>query len=162
MYLVKLFNNFQNSIFIETATNIKLSVVPANPMDLGYANEACIANANCLGRKLALWEAGAVSNFGGPPAGAPKTQHKSPQIKLVRASNKFRFRICLKKSCLKILTFNLILIKPFSELLFDNADISSKPQKILKYMPCKTWKLNFMSRELTGIRLRPEMFLDIF
>ena len=29
-------------------------VVPANPLDLGYANEACIANANCLGRKLAL------------------------------------------------------------------------------------------------------------
>ena len=43
-------------------------------MDLGYANEACIANANCLGRKLALLEAGAVSNSGGPPAGAPKTE----------------------------------------------------------------------------------------
>ena len=31
-----------------------LSVVPANPMDLGYENQACIANANCLRRKLAL------------------------------------------------------------------------------------------------------------
>ena len=49
-------------------------VVPANPMNLGYANEACITNAICLGRKLALCEAGAVSNTGGPPAGAPKTQ----------------------------------------------------------------------------------------
>ena len=27
--------------------------MPANPMDMGYANEACIANANCLERKLA-------------------------------------------------------------------------------------------------------------
>ena len=48
------------------------SVVPANAMDLGYANEACIANANCIGRKLASCEAGAVSNSGGPPAGAPE------------------------------------------------------------------------------------------
>ena len=45
----------------------------ANPMDLAYSNEACIANANCLGRMLALSDAGAVSNSGGPAAGAPKT-----------------------------------------------------------------------------------------
>ena len=44
-------------------------------MDLaGYANEACIGNAICLGRKLALWEARAVSNTCGPHAGAPQTQ----------------------------------------------------------------------------------------
>ena len=34
------------------------------------------ADTNCLGRKVALWEARAVSNSGGPPAGAPKTQQK--------------------------------------------------------------------------------------
>ena len=50
------------SIIYQTRTNLERSylksrrniVVPANPMDLVYANEACIANANCLGRKLAL------------------------------------------------------------------------------------------------------------
>ena len=41
-------------------------------MDLGYANEACIGNGNCVG-KLALWEARVVSNKGGLPVGAPKT-----------------------------------------------------------------------------------------
>ena len=31
-------------------------------------------HANCLGMKLALWDPEAVSNTGGPPVGAPRTQ----------------------------------------------------------------------------------------
>ena len=63
-------------------------VVPANAMDLIYVNEACIANANCLGRKLALWEARAVSNSSGAPVGAPNTKLLVPQWReSVRSSN---------------------------------------------------------------------------
>ena len=44
------------------------SVLPAKPWNA--ANEECLAHANCLGMKLALWKAGAVSNSSEPPAGA--------------------------------------------------------------------------------------------
>ena len=57
------------------STRAGVLCLQTHQMDLaGYANEACIGNANCVGRKLALWEAGAVSNSGGPPVGASKTQ----------------------------------------------------------------------------------------
>ena len=64
-------------------------------MDLGNAIEAWIAQANCFGRKLALWEARALSNSCGPPAGDRGARHNilSRKHKLIRL-NVFEFGHC--------------------------------------------------------------------